>query len=98
MKNKEKMEEVAACCCVDVGSFICNQDLTAKARFCYQTEAEANLALENFKQIANTVAKSEECKIEAEINSTEDGLFALNADFTFGCEAEKMIFELKCFR
>lgn len=98
MKPKEKMEEVSACCCVDVGSFICNNELTAEARFCYQSESDAKSALEHFREVANKIAKSEECKIKAEISPAQDGSFLLSADFTFGCEAEKMIFELKCFR
>ena len=98
MTKKEQMEEVQACCCVDVGTFICNQDLTAKANFVYNSEAEAKEALAYFKTNAEAVAKSAECKINSKISETEDKAFVLDAEFTFGCEAEKMIFELKCFR
>lgn len=98
MSKNDKIEECGACCCVDAGSFILNNDLTAQAHLLYQTEQEAKSALENFETVAKTVAKSEECKINSKISKTEDNLFALKADFTFGCEAEKLIFELKCFR
>lgn len=98
MAKNDKIEECGACCCVDAGTFILNNDLTAQAKFLYQSEEDAKSALENFENIAKSVAKSEECKINSQISKTEDNLFALEADFTFGCEAEKMIFELKCFR
>lgn len=95
MKDKNlscKVEEVAACCCVDVGTIIDNNDLTVSFSQIYHTENQALEALKYLTNKANEAALNQ-CQINSNIKKMDDG-FQLTADFTFECQAESMIFQL----
>lgn len=87
-----KAEEVAACCCVDVGTVIDNSDLTVSFSQKYPSQEMAQDALNYLTEKANSSTQTE-CKIESKITKTADG-YELTAHFTFECQAETMIFQL----
>ncbi len=87
-----KAEEVAACCCVDVGTIIDNSDLSVNVEAHFANKEEAENALESLKNKANKAAFSG-YELEEEIIEDEQGA-KLKAVFTFECQAESMIFQL----
>lgn len=84
--------ETAACCCVDMGTVMDNTDCTASWSewFTQRADAEAKLAL--LTKRAREV-ESEPCVIEPRFSDVDQGV-QLDIDFTFGCQAETMIFQL----
>lgn len=91
--NKCKANETAACCCVDVGTIIDNENCSAAYEHIFATESEAQAKLDSLTQAAKDVA-TEPCEITSNIEKADNG-FKLTANFTFCCGAECMIFQLK---
>ncbi len=91
--NKCKANETAACCCVDVGTIIDNDDCTAEFEHVFATEQEAKAKLDALTKAAKDV-ETEPCEINSSIEQIDTG-FKLKATFTFCCGAECMIFQLK---
>ncbi|MDF7671260.1 DUF406 family protein [Orbaceae bacterium ESL0721] len=91
--NKCRANETPACCCVDVGTIIDNEDCTAEYEHVFATESEARARLELLTQAARNI-ETTPCEINSEISKVENG-FKLVAKFTFCCGAECMIFQLK---
>ncbi|MWN89364.1 DUF406 family protein [Gilliamella sp. Pra-s65] len=91
--NKCKANETAACCCVDVGTIIDNEDCSAEYEHIFATEQEAQSKLDLLTKAAEDVA-TEPCEITSRIEKV-DNAFKLNVNFTFCCGAECMIFQLK---
>lgn len=90
--KKSGAQETAACCCVDIGTVIDNEDckVSFSRLFGKRQDAEAMLAMLTEK--ARKV-ESDPCEIASRIES-KDGGVALDADFTFSCQVESMNFEL----
>lgn len=91
--NKCKSKETAACCCVDVGTIIDNEDCTAEYENVFTSESLAQEKLQALTQAARDV-ESEPCQIVSQIDNVEDG-YQLSAKFHFCCGAECLIFQLK---
>lgn len=91
--NKCKANDTPACCCVDVGTIIDNEDCTAEYEHVFATESEAQAKLASLTQAAKAVA-TEPCEINSCVDKV-DGGFKLTAKFTFCCGAECLIFQLK---
>lgn len=91
--NKCKSNETAACCCVDVGTIIDNDDCTAEYQNVFASEALAQEKMQALTQAARDV-ESEPCEITSQIDKVENG-FELTAKFHFCCGAECLIFQLK---
>lgn len=87
-----KVNETAACCCVDVGTIIDNSDRLVEIQQMYSSENEAQEALAFFTSKARA-AESEPCQISSEISATEAG-YELKARFEFAYQVETMIFQL----
>lgn len=90
--NQCSATETAACCCVDVGTVMDNSDCTASWRQHYADQQQADAALAALTQKARGV-ESEPCQIGSRFQPDADGVW-LDADFTFSCQAETMIFQL----
>ena len=84
--------ETAACCCVDVGTIMDNTDCTASWSQLYETRQQAEAMLAQLTEKARQV-ESDPCVIDARYSEQPDGV-QLEADFTFSCQAETMIFQL----
>ncbi|WP_220679119.1 YfcZ/YiiS family protein [Frischella sp. Ac48] len=91
--NKCKSNETPACCCVDVGTIIDNDDCTAEYKNVFASEKLAQEKLNQLTQAARDV-ESEPCQIESQIDQLDDG-YQLSAKFHFSCGAECLIFQLK---
>ncbi|XKM12991.1 YfcZ/YiiS family protein [Orbaceae bacterium ac157xtp] len=91
--NKCNANETAACCCVDVGTIIDNDDCTANYDNVFSSEAEAKNKLEQLTKAARDI-ESEACEITSQIEKVENG-FRLTMSFTFCCGAECLVFQLK---
>lgn len=91
-KNRCHAEETAACCCVDVGTVIDNQNCTASFEKNFLNQHEAETMLAQLMEKARAV-ESEPCKIEHQIQPIAEGV-KLIANFAFCCEAETLIFQL----
>lgn len=87
-----KAQEVAACCCVDVGTVIDNSDLSVVVEKIFPSLKDAENVLAQLKEKAKEAAFSG-FEVVDEILPVEDG-FLLKANFTFECQAESMIFQL----
>ncbi|POY42459.1 YfcZ/YiiS family protein [Avibacterium endocarditidis] len=87
--KKENPVECVGCNTFDVGTIIDNSNCTSHVERVYATEAEADLALQEFTQKARA-AETDPCQIQAEIIPVENR-FLLKADFTFSCQAESLI-------
>lgn len=85
-------EETAACCCVDVGTIIDNEDCTASYLQVFASKDDAEAMLAGLIDKARA-AESDPCEIDTKITEVEGG-FELKADFTFSCQAETLIFQL----
>ncbi|WP_410014170.1 YfcZ/YiiS family protein [Sodalis sp. C49] len=90
--NKCSAEETAACCCVDVGTIIDNEDCTASFSKVFEQRQEAEAMLAMLTEKARAV-ESDPCDISSRIEPVKGGV-ELNADFTFSCQAETLIFQL----
>lgn len=90
--NRCSADETAVCCCVDVGTIIDNKDCTASYKHVFASKSEAEKMLSQLTAKAQDTA-SEPCKISHHFTDVADGI-ELNADFTFSCEAENLIFQL----
>lgn len=91
--NKCKSNETPACCCVDVGTIIDNEDCTAEYENVFTLETLAQDKLKELTQAARDV-ESEPCQITSQLDKVERG-YKLTAKFTFCCGAECLIFQLK---
>ncbi|WP_340618637.1 YfcZ/YiiS family protein [Xenorhabdus entomophaga] len=90
--NRCSVEETAACCCVDVGTVIDNEDCTASYQSVFASEQEAEIMLNTLIKKAKEV-ESEPCVIHHRIEMVDGGA-QLSVDFTFSCQAEALIFQL----
>ncbi|WP_127956941.1 YfcZ/YiiS family protein [Serratia microhaemolytica] len=90
--NKCNAQETAACCCVDVGTIMDNTDCTASYRQVFANRQQAEQALAALTEKARSV-ESEPCQINSSIMPLAEGT-ELQADFTFACQAETLIFQL----
>ncbi|OTA20456.1 hypothetical protein Xbed_01486 [Xenorhabdus beddingii] len=90
--NRCRAEETAACCCVDVGTVIDNEDCTASYQCVFASGQEAETMFNTLTQKAKAV-ESEPCVIHHKIEAVEGGI-QLSVDFTFSCQAEALIFQL----
>lgn len=90
--NKCSAEETAACCCVDVGTIIDNEDCKASFSQFFEQRQQAEAMLKMLTEKARTV-ESDPCRIDSSIEAADGGV-VLNADFLFSCQAESLIFQL----
>jgi len=90
--NKCSAQETAACCCVDVGTIIDNEDRTASYSKIFDQRDQAESMLAGLTEKARAV-ESDPCVINGRIKPVDGGV-ELNADFTFSCQAETLIFQL----
>ncbi|TCW00365.1 YfcZ/YiiS family protein [Biostraticola tofi] len=90
--NKCSAQETAACCCVDVGTIIDNEDCKASFSKTFEKRHQAEEMLAGLTDKARAV-ESDPCLIESRIDPADGGV-VLNADFTFSCQAETLIFQL----
>lgn len=90
--NKCSAQETAACCCVDVGTIIDNEDCKASYSRVFDQQQQAQEMLASLTHKARSV-ESDPCVIESTLRPVDGGL-ELNADFTFCCQAETLIFQL----
>ncbi|AOM42763.1 hypothetical protein A9255_01150 [Xenorhabdus hominickii] len=90
--NRCSMEETTACCCVDVGAVIDNEDCTASYQSVFASEQEVKTMLNVLIEKAKSV-ESEPCVIQHKIEELDGGI-QLSIDFTFSCQAEALIFQL----
>ncbi|PHM67851.1 hypothetical protein Xsto_00141 [Xenorhabdus stockiae] len=84
--------ETAACCCVDVGTVIDNEECTASYQQIFASSQEADAMLNILTEKAKKV-ESDPCFISHKIEEVHEGM-QLTIDFTFSCQAEAMIFQL----
>ncbi|OOF89542.1 hypothetical protein BKG94_02855 [Rodentibacter ratti] len=89
----EKTIECVGCNTFDMKSLFDNRDCTQEISYIYDTQEQAQTALDFFTQKAREV-ESEPCEIHSEINKVDDG-YLLNAKFAFCCQAELVIFQMK---
>lgn len=87
-----KANETAACCCVDVGTIIDGEERAVDFSQVYESEAQAQAALDYLTQKAEAAA-NEPCQIKSSIKAVENG-YELQANFEFSCQVESMIFQL----
>ncbi|QNK33841.1 YfcZ/YiiS family protein [Serratia sp. JUb9] len=90
--NKCSAQETAACCCVDVGTVMDNTDCTASYSQVFTDEQDAQQTLAALTEKARSV-ESDPCAISSSLQPVDGGV-QLNADFTFACQAETLIFQL----
>lgn len=93
LTNKCKANETAACCGVDIGTIISNDDCVVPYEAIFTTQQDAEQTLAKFTKIARDI-ESEPCLITHEIEQVDEG-YKLSANFTFSCGAESMIFQFK---
>lgn len=89
----EKPIECVGCNTFDMKSLFDNRDCTQAISYLYDTQEQAQTALDFFTQKAREV-ESEPCEIQSEISKTDEG-YLLNASFAFCCQAELVIFQMK---
>lgn len=92
MKN-EKTIECTGCNTFDVGSILDNSEVVAQVERVYATKQDAQEALNRLTAKAHEVGGDDGCQIESQISAV-DGGFKLEANFTFSCQAEVVIFQL----
>ncbi|WP_392566777.1 YfcZ/YiiS family protein [Utexia brackfieldae] len=90
--KKCKANETAACCCVDVGTIIDNDESEASIEQVFATEQEAKAFLVTLTEKAKEI-ESDPCQIDSLIEKTANG-YVVTAKFTFSCGAESLIFQL----
>lgn len=84
--------DIAACCCVEIGTVIDNSDCTAHWSGAFPDRTAAEAMLTQLGQRAQQAA-SEPCTIHATFTDRGAAL-QLDIDFTFCCQAESLIFQL----
>ena len=89
----EKPIECVGCNTFDMKSLFDNSDCSLPIEQIYATRQDAEGALEYFTLKARDV-ESEPCQIQSEIQQVEEG-YVLKAVFTFCCQAELVIFQMK---
>ncbi|NBH75391.1 YfcZ/YiiS family protein [Rodentibacter pneumotropicus] len=89
----ERPVECVGCNTFDMKSLFDNRDCTQEINYIYDTQEQAQTALDFFTQKAREV-ESEPCEIQAEISKVDDG-YLLKAKFAFCCQAELVIFQMK---
>ncbi|MBF0750865.1 MULTISPECIES: YfcZ/YiiS family protein [unclassified Pasteurella] len=89
----EKPIECVGCNTFDMKSLFDNRDCTQKINYIYDTQEQAQTALDFFTEKAREV-ESEPCEIQSEISKV-DGGYLLKAKFAFCCQAELVIFQMK---
>ena len=89
----EKPIECVGCNTFDMKSLFDNRDCSQVIEYVYDSEEQAQKALAFFTQKARDV-ESETCEIQSEITKVDDG-YLLKADFTFCCQAELVIFQMR---
>lgn len=89
----EKPIECVGCNTFDVNSLMDNSECTFPLEQFYATEQDAQGALEYFTAKAREV-ESEPCEVQSAIEKV-DGGYVLKANFTFCCQAEVLIFQMK---
>lgn len=87
-----KAEEAKACCCVDVGTIIQEDDCTVAIHQLYPNEAEAQTALALLTEKAKSV-ETDPCQINLSVAKNDEG-FLLKGSLIFCCSVEKIIFQL----
>lgn len=87
-----KAEEAKACCCVDVGTIIQEDDCTVVMQQLYAEEQEAQTALALLTEKARSV-ETDPCQIHLGVEKTDEG-FLLKGNLVFCCSVEKIIFQL----
>lgn len=87
-----KAEEAKACCCVDVGTIIHEDDCTVLVNQTYAGEQEAQAALAILTEKAKAV-ETEPCQINLSVEKNDEG-FLLKGSLVFCCSVEKIIFQL----
>lgn len=93
LTDKCKANETAACCGVDIGTVIDNEDCIVSYDALFATQKEAEEAFGKLTEIAQGIA-SDPCQINHSIAPVENGV-KLSASFNFCCGAESMIFQFK---
>lgn len=93
LTNKCKANETAACCGVDIGTVINNEDCIVSYNALFASQQEAEEAFIKLSEIAHEI-ESDPCQITHTINQIEEGV-KLSASFNFCCGAESMIFQFK---
>lgn len=91
-KITDKIEDCAACCCVDVGAVIDNSDTSTTLTAVCHTEEEAKTVLAQWQEHAENAA-SEPVTINQKLEPVEQG-FEVTATIEFSCQAELLIFQL----
>ena len=86
----EKPIECVGCNTFDMKSLFDNSDCSLPIEQFYATRQDAEGALEYFMLKARDI----ESQIQSEIQQVEDG-YLLKAVFTFCCQAELVIFQMK---
>ncbi|MDR0217495.1 MAG: YfcZ/YiiS family protein [Enterobacteriaceae bacterium] len=89
---EKSVEETSACCCVDVGMVIDNEDKTASYQQLFASVQEAKEMLNVLTKKAKSV-ESAPCTIKDKTEEI-DGKVQLTVEFKFSCQAEAMIFQL----
>lgn len=90
--KKNNLTEIPACCCVDVGTIIDNDESITTIEHMLPTKTDAETLLADLTQRAEKV-QSKPCKIESYIDEVDGGA-KLTATFKFCCGAESLIFQL----
>lgn len=90
--SNDKPVECEACCCVDMGSIIDNNECLFEFTKDFASKVEAEEVLAALTSKAKEV-ESEPCKIVSDIQSNGEGV-TLSASFDFACQAETLIFQL----
>lgn len=90
--KKCNANETAACCCVDVGTIIDNDESVTSIEQVFASEPDAKAFLAMLTKKAKEI-ESEPCQIESEIEKVANG-YLLKAKLTFSCGAESLIFQL----
>ena len=89
----EKPIECVGCNTFDMKSLFDNRDCSLSFELIYNSHQEAQNALDYFTAKARET-ESEPCDIQAEITEIEEN-YLLKADFTFCCQAELVIFQMR---
>ena len=89
----EKPIECVGCNTFDMKSLFDNRDCNQVIEYVYDSEEQAQEALDYFTAKARET-ESEPCDIQAEITEIEEN-YLLKADFTFCCQAELVIFQMR---
>jgi uncharacterized protein (TIGR00743 family) len=84
--------ETEVCCCVDVGTILDGEDCTAEISAVVADEASAEATLAHWLKVAQS--KSSEPVTFKVDKKPVDGGIELTAVYSFGCQAEGLLFQL----